>query len=183
MAVRRGGVDTMTKRHTKAAVSIDREKDALLGALEGQRRHILAMLEGLSDEQLRTAVLPSGWHCLGLVRHLTGVEDYWFRQSAHGEPPIGSPHDDGDDWTVPDHERPDEVLARYRHAVARSNEIVTATQLDAPPRRPDPVWQEWGVQFPDLRAILVHVLVDTTIHSGHLDVTRELIDGRQWIVL
>ena len=37
--------------------------------------------------------------------------------------------------------------------------------------------------FPDLRTILVQVLIDTSVHAGHLDATRELIDGRQWIVL
>ena len=171
------------KEHTTSDVIIDREKDALLRGLEGQRRHILAMLEGLSDEQLRTAILPSGWHCLGLVRHLTGVEDYWFRQSVHGEPPIVSALDDGDDWIVPGHQRADEVLDRYRSAVARSNEIITETPLDSPPRHRDPEWQEWGMIFPDLRTILVHVLIDTSVHAGHLDATRELIDGRQWVVI
>jgi hypothetical protein len=164
-------------------VTIDREKDALLGGLEGQRRHVLAMLEGLSDEQLRTAMLPSGWHCLGLVRHLTGVEDYWFRQSVNGEPSVASVQGEGDDWTVPEHQRPQEILDRYRSAVARSNEIIAATPLDAPPRQPDAEWQEWGMSFPDLRTILVHVLIDTSVHAGHLDATRELIDGRQWVVI
>jgi hypothetical protein len=163
--------------------TIDREKDTLLGGLEGQRRHVLAMLEGLSDQQLRTAMLPSGWHCLGLVRHLTGVEDYWFRQSVIGEPPVVSGQDEGADWTVPGHQRADEVLDRYRSAVARSNEIIAETPLNAPPRHQDPEWQEWGMTFPDLRTILVHVLVDTSVHAGHLDATRELIDGRQWVVI
>jgi hypothetical protein len=164
-------------------VAIDREKAALLGGLEGQRRHVFAMLEGLSGQQLRTAMLPSGWHCLGLVRHLTGVEDYWFRQSANGEPPVGSGQDDGDDWTVPEDQRPQEIVDRYRSAVARSNEIIAATPLDAPPLRPDPEWNDWGMTFPDLRTILVHVLIDTSVHAGHLDATRELIDGRQWVVI
>jgi len=164
-------------------VTIDREKDALLGGLEGQRRHVLAMLEGLSDQQLRTAMLPSGWHCLGLVRHLTLHEDYWFRQSVNGELPVVSGQDEGDDWTVPEDQLPHEILDRYRSAVARSNEIIAATPLDAPPRRPDPEWQEWGMTFQDLRTIMVHVLIDTSVHAGHLDATRELIDGRQWVVI
>ena len=47
------------------------ERDLLLGRLRGQRRHILDQLDGLNDEQLRMATLPSGWSILGLVRHLT----------------------------------------------------------------------------------------------------------------
>ena len=30
---------------------------------------------------------------------------------------------------------------------------------------------------------MLHVLKETASHAGHLDAARELIDGRQWIVL
>jgi hypothetical protein len=29
----------------------------------------------------------------------------------------------------------------------------------------------------------VHVIAETACHAGHLDAARELIDGRQWVVL
>ena len=35
----------------------------------------------------------------------------------------------------------------------------------------------------DLRVVMLHVLKETACHAGHLDAVRELIDGRQWIVL
>jgi hypothetical protein len=54
---------------------------------------------------------------------------------------------------------------------------------DAAPKQPDPVWATWGRDFPDLRSIVMHVVTETAIHAGHLDVVRELIDGRQWVVL
>ncbi len=55
------------------------ERHVLLDRLTGQRLHVLTQLEGLSEEQLRRPVLPSGWSCLGLVRHLTlSDERYWF---------------------------------------------------------------------------------------------------------
>jgi hypothetical protein len=31
--------------------------------------------------------------------------------------------------------------------------------------------------------VLLHVLTETSIHAGHLDAVRELIDGRQWVVV
>ena len=34
-----------------------------------------------------------------------------------------------------------------------------------------------GLQFPDLRTVLVHVLMETATHAGHLDAVRELLDG------
>jgi Protein of unknown function (DUF664) len=38
--------------------------------LDEERDHVLGIPEGLSEEQLRRPVLPSGWNCLGLVKHL-----------------------------------------------------------------------------------------------------------------
>jgi hypothetical protein len=30
---------------------------------------------------------------------------------------------------------------------------------------------------------MLHVITETAVHAGHLDAVRELIDGRQWLVL
>src|ERR1700691_6674023 len=64
----------------------DREREALLEWLDRQRGHVLGVLKGLSEEDLRRPVLPSGWSCLALVRHLA-VDDerFWFRAVAAGE--------------------------------------------------------------------------------------------------
>ena len=51
----------------------DREWEALLEWLDDQRGHVLGVLKGLSEENLRQPVLPSGWSCLALVRHLTST--------------------------------------------------------------------------------------------------------------
>jgi Protein of unknown function (DUF664) len=157
-----------------------RERDVLQAQLQAQRRHVLGILEGLSEEQLRRRLLPSGWHCLGLVKHLTvSDEAYWFRCVIGGEPLHSLP---GEDWLVGSHESAEDVLAGYREAARRSDAIIGATSLDASPGWRDPVWTEWGTDFPDLRSVLVHVLAETAVHAGHLDIVRELIDGRQWIV-
>jgi hypothetical protein len=31
--------------------------------------------------------------------------------------------------------------------------------------------------------VILHVVVETATHAGHLDAVRELVDGRQWMVL
>lgn len=152
---------------------MDREMDALLGQLEGQRRHVLGILEGLSEEQLRQPVLPSGWHCLGLVKHLAlSDERYWFRTIVAGEEPGPD-----SDWQVEPDETAEDVFELYRDEIRRANAIITATALDSPPKRDDAV-----MDLPDLRSIMLHVITETAIHAGHLDVVRELIDGRQWVV-
>jgi hypothetical protein len=30
---------------------------------------------------------------------------------------------------------------------------------------------------------MLHVIAETACHAGHLDAVREILDGRQWIVL
>jgi len=35
--------------------------------LDGQREHVIGILEGLSEQDLRRLVLPTGWNCLELA--------------------------------------------------------------------------------------------------------------------
>ena len=160
------------------------ERDLLLDRLDGQRRHVIEQLEGLCDEQLRRPVLPSGWSCLGLVRHLTlSDERYWFEVVVAGEPLNFWPEAESGDWEVPPEESAEGVLAAYRSAIARSNEIICSRQLNDPPEQPEQWWRDAGLSFPDLRTVVVHVLVETSVHAGHLDAVRELLDGRQHLVI
>lgn len=160
------------------------ERALLLRRLNGQRNHVLNHLDGLSDEQLRRPVLPSGWSCLGLVRHLTlSDERYWFEVVVAGEPFDFWPEGDNGDWRVEPDESAQTVLHAYRSAIDRSEEIVATRDLDDPPAKPEDWWEAAGLDFPDLRSVLVHMLVETATHAGHLDAVRELLDGRQYLVL
>lgn len=162
---------------------MSREKHLLLRQLEGQRRHVLAMLEGLTDEQLRRPVLPSGWHCLGLVKHLAlSDEHYWFRCVVAGESEDYFPTEPNGDWQVGPEESAEEVLELYRTEIRLANEIIEATSLDAAPVQAA-FWAEAGMDIADVRAVILHVITETSVHAGHLDAVRELIDGRQWVVL
>ncbi len=160
------------------------ERALLLRRLTAQRQHVLSQLEGLTDDQLRRPVLPSGWSCLGLVRHLTlSDERYWFEVVVAGEPLDFWPEGDNGDWRVDASESVDAVVAAYRTAIGRSDEIIAARGLDDAPAQPEDWWESAGLHFSDLRTVLVHVLVETATHAGHLDAVRELLDGRQYIVL
>ncbi|GAA2039380.1 DinB family protein [Terrabacter terrae] len=160
------------------------ERAVLLSRLSGQRAHVLKQLEGLSDEQLRRPVLPSGWSCLGLVRHLTlSDERYWFEVVVAGEPLDFWPPGDNGDWLVGRDEPVAAVIEAYHSAIAHADEIIAARRLDEAPRQPEEWWAEAGLSFPDLRTVVVHVLVETSVHAGHLDAARELLDGRQHLVI
>jgi len=162
----------------------DPEKALLLDYLRGQRRHVLGIIDGLSEADLRRPVLPSGWSCLDMVRHLTvDEEQFWFGAVVAGDAEVIAGLDGGDDsWTVPPEVPVTEVLDRYRDACARSDEIVAATPLGAPPAWwPGDLFGDWRID--DLREVMLHLIAEIACHAGHLDAARELIDGRQWMVL
>ncbi|WP_393063705.1 DinB family protein [Streptomyces sp. LN549] len=157
---------------------------ALLSSLEGQRRHVLGILEGLDAEALRRPVLPSGWTCLGLVQHLAlDVERFWFRAVFTGDAAVIAALDEIDDaWQVAPGTTGAEVLDRYRAETGLADAVITAAVADAPL-----AW--WPhAQFGEphlhtLRDVLLHVITETACHAGHLDAARELLDGRRWLVL
>jgi len=160
---------------------MDATKETLLHTLDAQREHVLGALEGLDAAQLTQAVLPTQWNCVGLVQHLAlDVERFWFRQTVGGEP-----FDDSGDatsaWVVGADTAPEEILALYRHEIDRANAVIRATPLEAAPAQWASHFGSW--RLPDLRAILLHVIVETACHAGHLDAARELIDGKTWLIL
>ena len=119
------------------------------------------------------------------MHHLTvDVELFWFGAVVAGDvtaiAELDRIADDG--WKVPDGATADDVLAGYRRQCARSDDVVGAADLDAPP-----AW--WptdlfgAAHVDDVREVLVHVIAETACHAGHLDAAREMVDGRQWMVL
>lgn len=169
---------------TSMATNDGAERHLLLSRLAGQRDHVLKQLEGLSDSQLRRPVLPSGWSCLGLVRHLTlSDERYWFEVVMAGGTLDFWPDGDNGDWRVNDDEPAADVLDAYRAAIVGTDTIVAGLGLDDLPARPEAWWPEAGLSFPNLRAVLVHHLIETATHAGQLDAVRELLDGGQYLVV
>jgi uncharacterized damage-inducible protein DinB len=160
------------------------ERELLLDFLGSSRRHVLGILEGLDEEAMRRPVLPSGWSCRDLLHHLAlDDEMFWVRGVIAGEAEVidritSSPVDA---W------RPDQALSAdavrdlYRAEVERSNAVLQAADFDAPPRW----WPDFMAPWPmhTVREVVLHLLVETATHSGHLDAVRELLDGHQWLVL
>ena len=161
---------------------MEEETRPLLDTLNSQRRHVLGILDGLSEEQLRRPVLPSGWSCLGMVKHLAlSDEHYWFRCIVGGESLDYFPVGERAEWQVSEGESAEDIFELYREEIRRADAIITVTPFDTPPRQREAWWGDWNV--PDLRFIVLHVIAETACHAGHLDVVRELLDGRQWIAL
>lgn len=158
------------------------ELEALLDSLGGQRGHVLTAVQGLAESDLRRPILPSGWSCLGLVQHLTvDVEAFWFRCVVAGDAAAIDALGDDDGWTVDADRSSAQILDAYRLEAAFGDGLVRAAGLDAAPRW----WPDFfgSFQLESVREVVLHVLTETATHAGHLDVVRELIDGRQHLVL
>jgi uncharacterized damage-inducible protein DinB len=155
-------------------------KRELLDWLDGQRRHVLEQVEAMPAEARRRSQVPSGWTPRGLLRHLAlDVERVWFRAVMAGEEvelPKGY-----DGWTAPDDQSDEDLLAQYAEECRLATAAVERLDLDAEPRW----WFEDAGDPPlgSLREVLLHVIVETATHAGHLDICRELVDGGQRLVL
>lgn len=160
------------------------EGATLLGYLQHQRAHVLGIVDGLDDADLRRAVLPTGWSALSMLNHLTyDIERFWFGAVVAGDQAVIDQLPQGDDgWRVPETLSAKAVLDAYRLETATADAIITATPLDSPPAWwPTELFGSFRLE--NVREVLLHVIVETACHAGHLDVARELIDGRTWLIL
>ena len=102
----------MTEDNRPEPPSTGGEREMLAGFLDFQRATLLWKLEGLDDEQLRRAMVPSGTSLLGLVKHLAYVERSWFQGVWDGQE-VSFPwtkEDPDADWRI----EPDETVEQVR---------------------------------------------------------------------
>jgi hypothetical protein len=161
--------------------------------LRATRATMLWKLEGLAEYDVRRPLTPTGTNLLGLIKHLT-ITEAWYFGEVFGRPfPERLPwrDDDADEraddaklaayfdhklqladmWTTEDESRV-EIVHRYRRMCAHSDATIAALDIDAPGHVP---W--WPRPHVKLFNILVHVLNETNRHAGHADILREQLDG------
>lgn len=144
------------------------ERRALLHFLAAGRGAVLQVVEGLSESDARRSVVPSGWSTVDLLVHLGGVERHWFLRTLAGDT-TDPPARPGLVTTLAD------AVASYRAECARSDRILSAFTLDDPLTvEPD----ELAGEVTTVRGVLLHVIEEVARHAGHLDIARELLDGR-----
>jgi uncharacterized damage-inducible protein DinB len=148
------------------------EREILEGFLEYQRSTVFIKARGLSDADAAKRLLPSLTTVTGLVRHLTDVERYWFREVLLGEAAVPfrySKEDPDGEFRVTDANSLDAELIEYSSALDEARKSAALLQLDDRARdiRGDV----------SLRWVLVHMIEETARHLGHLDLLRELLDG------
>jgi uncharacterized damage-inducible protein DinB len=160
------------------------ERTVLAGYLRDYRLTLELKCSGLDAEAMaRRSVEPSDLSLLGLVRHLSDAERYWFRRVMAGE----------------------DAPARYRHSAGDDHDRAFSDAI-ADPAAVTLAWENWrdevafAERFVDeasdldlakpytgrgrhhgqvsLREVLVHMIEEYARHIGHADLLRERIDGR-----
>lgn len=151
------------------------EREMLTAFLDWHRETFALKCAGVAvDRMSQKAVPPSALSLHGLVRHLAGVERWWFRQHFAGEDlPMLHYSDDAPDqdfeWLDGDVA---EAFAVWRTECDHSRRIVAAApSLDATCRS-----LVTGKEM-SLRYILVDLIAEYARHNGHTDLLRERIDG------
>lgn len=149
----------------------------LLGQLAFYRASLLTKLEGLSEDELVTSRLPSDWSPLTLLNHLVHVERRWMRWGFAGEavPAPWADHDSNSGaWVLGPGDTVESLTTRLGEEATFTESMARGTDLT--------VHAALGGRFtdhaPTLGWILIHLVQEYARHLGHLDVVRELIDGR-----
>ncbi|MEU1329772.1 DinB family protein [Streptomyces sp. NPDC005865] len=159
------------------AVDVSDARELLLGYLDWYRKALMRKLAGLSDDQLRAPVEPLGWSPLGLVQHLGWVERRWMRWGFDAQDVVAYPAgEDTEEWTIAPGTSAAQVVAAYEAEVAMANSLVADAVLTDKARLGGRF--KTPEQAPSLGRILFHLLQEYARHVGHLDIARELVDGR-----
>jgi hypothetical protein len=148
------------------------ERSVLLGYLTYHRVVLARKAEGLTDEEARrVASPPSTLTLLGIIRHLTDVERWWFRRVVGGEdlPPL---FDDEEEWRLPPEATIADALAAYWAEIAGADRVLDAVAMDDVNRG---LHEEAGTH--SVRRTIVHMIEEYARHCGHADLLREAIDG------
>jgi uncharacterized damage-inducible protein DinB len=155
---------------------ISGEREALEAWLDFHRDTLLQKCAGLTAGQLKErAVPPSRLSLLGLVRHMTEVERWWFR--IHGaNTDLDFPYDP--DQTGQDFEALEDAdaaanIEAFRQEVALARADMAAKSLDDVV----PSHGDHPERTRDIRWIYLHMIEEYARHNGHADLIRERIDG------
>jgi len=152
------------------AVATAAERPMLEKWLDVMRDAVVTKIDGLSEEDIRSRLVPSLTTVGALVKHLRWVEFGWFERllgARSGNPLRAHPRDW--EFTVQPDDTGASLIADYRAACARSREIAGGFSLDH-------TVPHHSMGEVSLRWIFVHLIEETARHAGHLDILREQLE-------
>lgn len=148
------------------------EPDSLIEMLDFLRATVVTKAHGIDDEVARTRFVPASELTIAsVVKHLTGVERFWF-SIDFANLDVEHPWTDDDphgNFRLDADETLEQLVHGYIAECDRSRAAIEGFSLDARARAE-------GMHF-NLRYALVHMIEETARHCGHLDLIREQADG------
>jgi hypothetical protein len=151
------------------------ERTQLAAWLDFYRGTLLEKCDGLTPAQMKERpVTTSLLSLLGMIRHMTFVEQAWFESAFAGHDVLEYYKTEGDrDADLKDLDRPaaEEVIDLYLRAIETSRQLAEGHDLNEMSKRP-----RRGRET-DLRWTYIHMIEEYARHCGHADILRELIDG------
>lgn len=174
---------------TTADVELDRERADLLSVLRQHRWFLTFTMQGLTDEQAATRTTASALTLSGILHHVTETEAQWAdfivngpaAQAARIESWLDptSDVDPSSRFRLAEGETLADALAAYAEVAARTDALIASLpSLDADHPLPSAPWFEAGARW-SARAVLLHLIAETSQHSGHADIIRESLDGQR----
>jgi uncharacterized damage-inducible protein DinB len=136
--------------------------------LDEHRAMLHDCLDGLTEEEARRSLVPSRTTLLGLVKHVTYVEQVWFNQALTGRSleELGAPSTPDRSFMLRKTDTIESVRAAYTAACAESRRQLADLTLDQ---------EVTGRGRRALWAIYAHMLRELAQHCGHADILREQV--------
>jgi uncharacterized damage-inducible protein DinB len=159
------------------------ETATFLGSLERQRAIVAWKCGELDAAGLRATVGASSITLGGLLKHLALVEDDYFSRRLLGrdlEAPWAAVDWDADpdwEWQSAAEDAPEQLMALWEEAVARSRSAVTEALADGGLDQLARGVTDSHGELPSLRRILIDLIEEYARHAGHADLIRESVDG------
>ncbi len=150
------------------------ERSVLTDYLRHYRMTFELRCDGLDAQQLaRRSVPPSTLSLLGLLRHLAGVEQLWFRTRLSG---LEGPRHFRETGPCGEFDGAvaDDAVVAHAWALWREEVAFAEAYVDAAPSF-DQVGADGEMV---LRDVMVHMIEEYARHCGHADLLRECLDGR-----
>ena len=157
------------------------EWETLTGFLDFHRATFEWKTSGLNQDQLTQTLGPSSMTLAGLIKHLTHVEDQWFREVLWAEDDI-EPWASVDWQASPDwdfdtaiHDDPEELVENWQKSVSKARDRAERAHAEHGLDAHRKAKRHGETHNP--RWILPHMIEEYARHNGHVDLIRESIDG------
>ena len=136
--------------------------------LDEHRSELTRCLDGLSEEQARRSLVPSGTTLLGVVKHATFLEKVWFDEAVTCRPraEIGIPASPDESFILDDDDTIATIEQAHLEACESSRRLTSTLQLE------DILHGNRRGPLP-LRWVYLHMLRELAQHCGHADILRE----------